>query len=83
MEAMSYGRRCLTSDIEENVQVTGKYGMSFKKSAIEDLKKQLEVAISDESYNKWQKSEEISDYILEKYDWDEIIDNTMKLYFTT
>lgn len=80
MEAMSYGRRCVTSDIEENTQVTGNYGMSFKKSDIEDLKKQLEAAISGESSDKWRSSQEISDYILEKYDWDNVVEETKDLY---
>ena len=80
MEAMSYGRRCLTSDIEENTQVTGSYGMSFKKSDVEDLKKQLENAISSDSSEKWRKPEEISNYILKKYDWDKVVEETKKLY---
>lgn len=80
MEAMSYGRRCLTSDIEENTQVTGEYGMSFKKSDVQDLQKQLEVAISGEANDKWRSSQEISNYILEKYDWDKIVEETKVLY---
>ena len=80
MEAMSYGRRCLTSDIEENTQVTGNYGMSFKKSDVEDLKKRFEEAISSDASEKWHKSEEISNYILEKYDWEKVVEETKILY---
>ncbi len=80
MEAMSYGRCCLTSDIEENTQVTGEYGMSFKKSDVEDLNKQLEFAINEENKDKWKSAEEISNYILEKYDWDKVLEKTKVLY---
>ena len=80
MEAMSYGRRCLTSDIEENTQVTGKYGITFKKSDIEDLKKQLEFAINKENKGKWKLPEEISSYILKKYNWDNVVEKTKELY---
>lgn len=80
MEAMSYGRNCLVSDIEENTQVIGKYGMSFKKSDVQDLQKKLEIAITDKSNYKWHLSEEISNYILEKYDWDKVVEETLDLY---
>lgn len=80
MEAMSYGRRCLTSDIEENAQVTDSYGMTFKKSDVNDLKRQLENAINKENRNNWNRPEEISGYILEKYNWDKIVEETKELY---
>ena len=83
LEAMSYGRNCLVSNIEENIQVTDDYAMSFEKGNIEDLRKQLEIAISGESYNKWRKPEEISNYILEKYNWDKVVKETLRLYKKT
>ena len=76
LEAMSYGCNCLVSDIEENLQVTGEYANSFKKSDVEDLKNVLYNMLNIEKRN----GEEISNYILEKYDWDLIVRETEKLY---
>ncbi len=77
MEAMSYGVNVLTSDIEECTQVIGKYGYTFKKSNIEDLKNKLENLINKE---KLEKNTAISDYICEKYNWEEVVSETIKLY---
>ena len=77
LEAMSYGKNCLVSGIEENMQVTGKYAMSFEKSNIKDLKEKLERALNGE--NRFDEKE-ISEYILEKYNWDEIVRKTEELY---
>lgn len=77
LEAMSYGRNCVVSNIDENTQVTGKYAVTFKKSNVEDLKEKLEKALKCE--NRFSEKE-ISNYILEKYNWDEIVNETEKLY---
>ena len=76
LEAMSYGCSCLVSDIEENVQVTGEYANIFKKSNVEDLKNVLYNMLCNEK----RKKEEISNYVLEKYNWDLVVQETEKLY---
>ena len=68
LEALAYGNAVLCSDIPENTLVTEDKAMHFKKSDVEDLRKQLENAISSNSCEKWRKPEEISNYILEKYE---------------
>lgn len=77
MEAMSYGCNVLTSDIDECAQVSGKYGYKFKTGNVQDLKKQLEKCL--EGINK-KSNEEISNYILKKYNWDEVVQETEKKY---
>lgn len=77
MEAMSYGRNCLVSNIEENTQVTDKFAATFEKSNVEDLKQKLENCLDGE---KRFDEKEISDYILGKYNWDDIVKETEKLY---
>ena len=74
LEAMSYGCKCLTSDIEENKQITEKYGTYFKKGNVEDLKKQLEILLKKNEKDINQLS------ILKKYSWDENMSKTIKLY---
>ncbi len=77
LEAMSYGKNCIVSDIEENTQVIENYGVSFKRSDSNDLKKKLEDSINGKNrYN----SNEISNYILNKYNWDDVVEQTEKLY---
>lgn len=77
LEAMSYGRNCLVSDIEENVQVCQNYATMFKKGNANDLKEKLEKIISN---NELVKNSEISEYILKKYNWNDIVDETLELY---
>ena len=45
LEAMSYGNCCLVSDIPENTEVVEECGVTFKKSNVFDLKKQIEYLI--------------------------------------
>ena len=77
LEAMSYGCRCLVSDIEENKQVVENYAWKFKKGNVKDLKKKLEQALNNK--DKY-KTAQITEYILEKYNWDEVVNKTKKLY---
>ena len=77
LEAMSYGRNCLVSNIEENVQVTANYAASFEKSNSEDLKNKLQQCL--EGKNR-KMPDEISSYILNKYNWDNVVEQTEKLY---
>lgn len=77
LEAMSYGNCCLTSDIPECATVIEDRGITFKKSNIRDLIKKLE-ELSDEKVEKYKK--ESQNYILKKYNWDDVIYKTLKLY---
>ena len=77
MEAMSYGCNVLTSDIEECLQVSGEYGNKFEKGNITDLRESLGRIVAD---NRNDKSNNISNYILRKYNWDEVVKNIEKIY---
>lgn len=77
LEAMSYGNCCLTSDIPECATVIEDKGITFKKSNIRDLIKKLE-ELSDEKVEKYKQ--ESQNYILKKYNWDDVIYKTLKLY---
>lgn len=77
LEAMSYGKNCLVSDIDENVQVCGKYGTTFKKSNLDDLTDKLNSCLNGE--NRFDEKT-ISDYILDKYNWEDVVEKTEKLY---
>ncbi len=79
MEAMSYGNCCLSSNIDENVQIAKENSFYFEKSNIKSLQNMLEYLISNEDIVK-QNGEVCRDYILKNYNWDNIVKETMNLY---
>lgn len=79
LEAMSYGNCCLTSDIAECATVLDSYGVTFKKSNIKDLQKKLQELLDNPKTIEKYK-EEASDYILKKYNWDDIVEKTLQIY---
>lgn len=78
LEAMSYGKNCLVSNIEENTQVVENMATTFEKSNVEDLKEKLEECLRGKNKHN---EEELQKYILNKYDWNEITDRTQNLYY--
>ena len=79
LEAMSYGNCCLVSDIKENIEVIGDNAASFRKSDVADLQVQLQRLIDQPEITQKYK-ENAADYICNKYNWDKVIDETLKLY---
>ena len=77
LEAMSYGCNCLVSNIEENTQVISNYGTTFIKGNIKSLKNNLEKIIKEKDN---RNKEEKIDYILKKYNWDNIVKQIEKIY---
>ena len=79
LEAMSYGNCCLVSDIPECTEVVEDKAIIFKKSDVSDLKKKLQEACEQPETVKWLK-EQAADYICRKYNWDDVVKETVKLY---
>lgn len=79
LEAMSYKNCCLTSDIPECKTVMNDNGVIFKKSDVNDLKEKLQYLVDNvDKVNKYKS--EAQDYILKKYNWDDVVDKTIELY---
>ena len=79
LEAMSYGNCCLVSDIDECKEVVEDKGVTFEKSNVEDLKKKLEWLVNhEEEVEKYKR--EASTFITEKYNWDDVVEKTMRVY---
>lgn len=79
LEAMSYGNCCLTSDIPECATVIEDKGVTFKKSGIKDLNNKLqELCNNPKEVKQYQKNAQ--KYILQKYNWDDVVEKTLKLY---
>lgn len=79
LEAMSYGNCCLTSDIAECAEVVENKAILFKKSDVDDLKEKLQyVCDNPDAVRKLKNG--AADFICQKYNWDDVVDRTLKLY---
>ena len=79
LEAMSYGNCCLVSDIPECAEVVEDKALIFKKSDVEDLKEKLQEAC-DHPEMVMKMKKQTADFICDKYNWDDVVEETMKLY---
>lgn len=79
LEAMSYGKCCLVSDIHECTEVVEDNAVRFEKSNIKELGKKLqELLDSPQKVKDYENGS--ADFILKKYNWDDIVDKTLSLY---
>jgi glycosyltransferase involved in cell wall biosynthesis len=78
LEAMSFGCRCLTSDIPENISVTGQFAASFQKSDIAHLAEKLRALGAGEL--PFPPPEEITEYVLGRFNWDDVARRTLEVY---
>ena len=79
LEAMSYGNCCVVSDIPECAEVVEDKAVTFQKGNIQDLKEKLQLLCDDPSAVQKYKNG-ASDFICQKYDWDEITRKTLAVY---
>ena len=79
LEAMSYGNCCLTSDIAECAEVVEDKAILFKKSDIDDLKEKMQYACDNPDAVERLKNG-AADFICQKYNWDDVVEQTLKLY---
>ncbi len=81
LEAMSYGRCSIVSDIPPNIEVVRDNGIVFATKNVNDLKRALQQAIDDPNMveDLGQRSQAIRD---EEYSYDSIVEKTLKLYDT-
>lgn len=79
LEAMSYANCCLVSDIAENLEVVGECAVSFHKSDTADLQSKLEWLLGHpEKVDAYRQ--ESADYICAKYNWDDVVGQTLAVY---
>lgn len=79
LEALSYGNCCLTSDIPECSEVLKGQGVMFEKGNTNDLCDKLQMLCDNEAIvNKYRAT--AKDYVLSKYNWDDVVDKTLELY---
>ena len=79
LEALAYGNAVLCSDIPENTLVTENKAMHFKKSDVKDLTEKLQLMCDDvEIVNELKDGAD--EFILSKYNWNDVADSTYNLY---
>ena len=79
LEAMSYGDCCLVSDICENTEVTQDKALTFEKGNVDDLRDKLEYMLQNPDKVEEYKNQS-SDYICGKYNWDDVVRQTVEVY---
>lgn len=79
LEAMSYGKTALISDIPENKEAIGDHGFSFKNKNQEDLSQKISLLVSSEEILSI-KGMAAQKRTIDFYNWEEIIKNTEDLY---
>ena len=79
LEAMSYGNCCLTSDIAECTEVVEDKAVTFAKGNTADLSDKLQYLL-DHPESVASFKEKACAFICSKYNWDTVVDETLKLY---
>ena len=80
LEAMSFGCNCLVSDIPENMEVVKDKAYSFEKSNVDSLVSSLK-QLENLSVTEWeQKGAEIQKYTQQNFGWDDVTEQTIRLY---
>lgn len=79
LEAMSYGRKCVVSNIEEILEVIQNKGYVFEKGNVESLHNQLKLLLNEE--NSIDPGY-CPDYDLTNYNWDRITSKYINLYMS-
>ena len=79
LEALSYGRCVLVSDIPENMEVAEECALSFRSKDVEDLRSKLQHLIEHpEEVERYGAQARL--HIAQHYSWDNVAESTAKLY---
>lgn len=76
---MSYGNCCLVSDIPECLYVVADKAISFEHGNINDLSAKIQLLCDSPDVVANYKAG-VSSYICGKFNWDDIVKSTLKLY---
>ncbi len=79
LEAMSYGNYCLVSDICENTEVVEDKALVFGRGDVDDLREKLRYLLEHPDIVR-ERAAQSADFICGKYNWDEVVDETVRLY---
>ena len=80
LEAMSYGNAVIGSDIPEIADVVEDKAILFKKGNVKDLADKMQMLSDDNTFVQQMKAQ-TADFICEKYNWDDVAEATLLLYW--
>lgn len=79
LEAMSYGKVVLASDIPENMELIKEYGFSFQNKNVSDLTLRLKEVLA--RGDLLAKGAEARKFVTENYNWEYVVSEVKKVYF--
>ena len=79
LEAMAYGRCCVTSDVPECADVLAGTGLTFKKGDAVDLRRVLRDVLADSAMAS-RLGLAARERVNTTYDWDSVVKRTLALY---
>lgn len=79
LEAMSYGNCCLVSDIPECRDLTGDRAVTFRRGDSVQLAQKLQMLCERPEMVEHYAGGS-ADFICERYDWDKIVERTLRVY---
>ncbi len=79
LQALSYGRCVVASDIEANREALDNCGYTFKSSNSDHLASVLQKLIENKGLVEQEKEKGIN-HVREKYDWEHVVDEFERLY---
>ncbi len=80
LEAMSYKRCCLISDIKENITTSKDNAFSFKRGNIQDLYEKLKEIEALPGEELVRLGEQAGQYVVNTYRWENVVAKTMEVY---
>jgi len=81
LEAMSYGKAVLASDIPEIMEVTREHGLNFKNKSVSDLTRKLRHLIAHPELAE-TKGRAARTFVMANYHWDDVAKAVDRLYLT-
>ncbi|HLD30756.1 MAG TPA: glycosyltransferase family 4 protein [Patescibacteria group bacterium] len=78
LEAMSYGKVVIASNIPENMEIVKKHGVSFENKNIEDLMAKMSNVIAANDLKK--RGELAKQFVKKNYNWEGIAKKTKEVY---
>lgn len=79
LEAMSYGKCVIMSNIPENLEAIDHSGVAFKVGDSDALRDEMVALMNHQDLLK-ERGEKAIQFIKEKFDWEKIVDKTEALY---
>ena len=78
LEAMSYGKVVLASDIPENMELIKDYGFSFQNKNVSDLTLKLKELLARQDLG--EKGEKAKKFVADNYSWSYVVSEVKKVY---